>query len=95
MKQNLHGVYLTDVLTEMCRRVGVEYTDIDFSEDAWYEQHTWSQTEKDKFIAWFAKFLHNMGPRREICRYPPLVRTTSERMKFAEKFVEEFAWKVV
>jgi len=96
MKQsNFHGVYLTDILTEMCRRVGVEYDDVDFSEDEWYLKHSWKQKDKDMFIEWFAKYLRNMGPRRELCQYPSLVRTKEERVKFAEKLVDQFSWKII
>lgn len=91
---NLHGVYFTGILTEMCDRVGVDYNDIDFSKDAWYEDHTWTKNDQDKFIVWFAKHLKHMGPRRELCTQPALVRTLPERIKFAEKFVYEFGWGV-
>ena len=94
-KNNLHGVYLTDILKEMCKRVGVDYDDVDFSEDEWYLKHAWRQQDQDMFIEWFAKYLRNMGPRRELCQHPPLVRTKEERSKFAEKFVAEFGWKIV
>jgi hypothetical protein len=94
MKQNFFGVYLTDVIAEMCRVVDVKMEDVDFTEDGWYLQHSWKRKDQDKFVEWFARFLKNMGPRRELCKYPSLVRTQPERIKFAEKFVNEFGWKI-
>jgi len=95
IKNNLFGVYFTDILKEMCRRVEVDYNEIDFTKDEWYLDYSWSKTEQDKFIEWVSKYLRNMGPRRELCQYPPLVRTKEERSKFAEKFVSEFSWKII
>lgn len=94
MKNNLHGVYFTEVLREMCNRVDVNYEDIDFKKDNWYEDYTWSTNDQNKFIEWFAKYLRNMGPRRELCKYPSLTRTIKQRIKFAEKFVPSFSWKI-
>jgi len=94
LPKNLHGVYFTDVLTEMCKRVGADYEEIDFSEDGWYDTHSWTLQEKLKFEEWFAQYLRNMGPRREFCKQPTLVRTKPERSKFAKKFIADFAWKV-
>ena len=93
--QNFHGVYFTDVLKEMCSRVGVEYADVDFSQDNWYQKHTWTRIEENKFIEWYAQFLRSMGPRREMCKYPSLVRSKPDRLKFAAKMVAEFGWKVL
>lgn len=94
MSKNLHGVYLTDVLTEMCDRVGVKYEDIDFAKDEWYLEHEWTKEDQDDFINWFAIFLQNTGVRQELCKYPPLVRTKDERLKFSRSFVSEFGWKI-
>lgn len=94
-KENFHGVYLTDVLTEMCDRVGAEYESIDFTKDEWYLDYSWTKSEQDKFIDWFSTFLQNKGVRQELCKYPPLVRTKKERLEFAQKFVSEFGWKII
>lgn len=94
-KKNLHGVYLTDVLQEMCRRVGADYDEIDFSKTDWFLDYSWTEKEQDKFIEWFSQHLRNMGPRRELCKYPSLTRTKPERLKFAEQFVLNFAWKTI
>ena len=95
MKNNLHGVYFTDILKEMCRRVGANYEDIDFSKDEWYLDYSWSKSDQDQFIEWFARYLKNMGPRRELCAYPSLVRTEPQRIQFATQFVSEFGWKII
>ena len=94
-KSNLFGVYFTEVLQEMCNRVGVDYDEIDFTKDGWYLDNSWTRGEQDQFIEWFATHLRNMGPRRELCQQPSLVRTKEERSKFAEKFVMEFGWKII
>lgn len=94
MSNNYHGVFLTDILTEMCSRVGANYDEIDFSKDQWYLDYSWTNKEQEMFIDWFAKFLKNRGPRNELCKYPSLVRTLDERARFARQFVNEFGWRV-
>ena len=94
-KENLFGVYLTGVLQELCKRVGVDFADVDFTRDNWFLEHTWTQRDHNKFIEWLAQHLRNMGPRRELCKYPSLVRTKPERLKFATKFANQFSWKIV
>ena len=94
-KDNLFGAYLTDILREMCRRVGVDYGETDFTKDQWYLDHSWSQKEEEKFVEWFAQHLRNIGPRKELCNYPSLVRTKPQRVKFARSFVNEFGWKTI
>lgn len=94
-KNNLFGVYLTDTLKEMCRRVEVDYDDVDFTKDDWYLDHSWTENEQNQFIEWFAQNLRNMGPRRELCKYPTLVRTKPQRIKFARNFVFQFGWKII
>ena len=92
--KNLFGVYFTDVLKEMCSRVGVEFEDIDFDKDEWYLDHEWTQDEQEDFIRWFAKFLRNKGVRTEITKYPSLLNNYVKREQFARQFLTEFGWKV-
>lgn len=94
-QNKLLGVYLTDIFKEMCKRVGADYDEMDFSKDKWYEDYTWTEREKEKFIAWFAKYLQCSGPRRELCKYSSCVYSVPDRLKFATKFSKGFLWKVV
>jgi len=94
MKNNLHGVYLTGILTEMCRRVDANYEDINFNKDKWYNDYSWSRVEQDKFLEWLSRHLLSMGPRRELCKYPSLVRSKKDRDKFAEQFASQFCWQL-
>lgn len=91
---NLFGVYFSDVLKEMCSRVGADYDSVDFQKDGWYLDHTWTTEEQEDFVSWFAAFLKNTGPRTEMCKYPQLVKTTEERKRFARKFISEFGWLI-
>lgn len=45
------------ILTEMCKRVGIEYESVDFSHDQWYVEHEWTHKEENDFIIWLGKFL--------------------------------------
>lgn len=88
------GVYLTDVLKEMCSRVGADFYSVDFSKDNWFLEYSWTTEDQSKFIKWFAMFLKNKGVRSELCKYPSLVKTYQQRETFAKQFVYQFGWKI-
>lgn len=92
--KTLFGVYFTDVLKELCARVGANFEDIDFSKDGWFKEYSWTEDEEKDFVIWFAKFLNHKGARTEITKYPSLLKLRSQREKFARKFVSNFGWKI-
>ena len=56
-----------EILTEMCKRVGLKYEDVDFSKEGWYMAHTWTEQEQDDFRKWLGEYLKkhkNVGKRK-------------------------------
>lgn len=45
------------ILTEMCKRVGVDYKTFDFKQNSWYSKHSWTKEEEESFRVWLGKFL--------------------------------------
>ena len=52
---------MREILTEMCRRVGVDVNTMDFSKQNWYWDHEWTAKEEADFQKWLGVYLreHN------------------------------------
>lgn len=59
------STHLKAVLSEMCRRVGVIFDDVDFSADNWFQQHKWTEEEQEDFEKWFVNYLCNSREARQ------------------------------
>lgn len=57
MKNDILPEHTKEILTEMCRRVGVSYDSVDFNKQQWYQDHTWTAEEQDDFRKWLGGFL--------------------------------------
>ena len=87
------GKALEIVLKEMCKRVGVNYNSVNFKEDGWYNQYSWSQEEEKEFINWLTdKLMIDKYIRMELLTNPSHL-TYKKARKAAEEFVFKFGWK--
>ena len=50
--------YLVPILKEMCSRVNADYNKIDFKEEEWFREYTWTQEQEKTFTQWLADYLH-------------------------------------
>ena len=60
MNRPLHKLNdaMQTVMREACRRVGADPEVIDFGDDDWYMDYSWTQAESDAFETWFADLLY-------------------------------------
>ena len=80
--------YLEEILKEMCNRVGTKK--IDFSQQDWYLQYTWTEKEEEAFRKWLIGYLKkNPKAKKELISYH---RINSPK-KFADKFIFNYGWK--
>ena len=56
---------LKAVIEEMCRRVGVELKDVDFTSDYWYDSFEWTVEDSIEFVDWLADKLYTDNNMRE------------------------------
>lgn len=49
------------ILKKMCQVVGVDYEQFDFSQSKWFQQHSWTLEEQEKFVRWLGKLLRKKG----------------------------------
>jgi len=85
--------HLTFILTEMCNRVGANFTEINFKEENWFQKYEWAEQEDNNFIDWVADYMYsNSAARKE------LMSITSKNKKMCNRFSREFCmnytWKI-
>ena len=81
------------VLTEMFKKVGLEFEEEFVKENGWYLKHTWSNETEDEFRKWFINYLYkNVQARKEIMATPRKDKTRITRV--VEEFIWNYGWKV-
>lgn len=81
------------VLQKMCNQVGADPEKINFKEDGWFHQFTWTQTEEDAFTDWLAGELYNNTRMLKQIAFIP-IKTKTHCRKIAEAFVWNYGWKI-
>ena len=56
--------YLTEILIEMCRRVGTTMDQVDWDDDGWYRSHEWSEEDQKDFENWLVDYWYNNAKAR-------------------------------
>ena len=82
---------LKKVLEEMCKRVGVDFNQIDFTKKNWFQQYSWTPEEQEDFVNWLAKQIKLDKDVRAI--FNGLLTTDLQRKNAALMFVFEYGWK--
>lgn len=57
MRMDISQEHSHEILTEMCKRIGVGIKTVDFSKKDWFLQHKWTQEDEDDFRKWLGEFL--------------------------------------
>jgi len=59
------------VFTKMCSFVNVKFEDINFDNDGWYLEHTWTQKKEKEFCEWLINEIRtNNEVRKELTTLP-------------------------
>jgi hypothetical protein len=83
--------YMTEILTEMCRRVGTTMDQVDWDDKEWYRAYEWSEEEQAKFQGWLVNYFYNNSKARRSM-------TTCHKHKgrllmAAKEFTFMYGWK--
>ena len=85
--------YLTEVLQEMFRRVGVNLNETLLENDAWYTTYSWTLAEQKDFENWFVNYLYNnTKARNALCSIPR--RSKKHLRKVAQEFIFQYGWSL-
>ena len=93
MNKQKQDSHLNVILANMCRYVEVNYWDIDFNKNNWFQEYEWSQETEDNFTKWLSEYLYGVkGAQKELCA------RTSMRKKECEDadqdFVYQYGWSL-
>lgn len=82
-----------DILSEMCKRVGVAPDEIDFSEPQWFMKYTWTREEQEEYKKWLMDyFVLNKKSIGEISKFPRLFNKKSAE-KLANEVIFNYGWR--
>ena len=81
------------ILANMCRYVEVNYWDVDFNKDNWFQDYKWSKETEDHFTKWLSEYFYGIkGAQKE------LYSRSSMRKKECEDaalgFVFQYGWSL-
>ena len=84
--------YLTEILTEMCSKVGAAIGDIDWDDDQWYISREWLEEDQKDFEKWLVNYWHNNAKAR---RSMTTCHKHKGRLRIAAKeFTFNYGWKL-
>jgi len=81
------------ILKKMCKIVGADYNTMDFRSPDWFNKHSWTTKEEDRFFEWLAKyFFEHWDAVSEIFKYVGCKNKKNAR-KYSLAFVANYRWK--
>ena len=83
--------YLTEIYTEMCRRVGTTLSEIDLTEKYWYQKYQWPLKEELNFRDWLLNYLE-MNPKAVNAIISVGIIRNDDKKKMATDFASFYGW---
>lgn len=57
MNKEISLEHSQEILVEMCKGIGMNVSDVDFTLPNWFQTHTWTGEQEESFRIWLGKFL--------------------------------------
>ena len=84
-----------NILRKMCDFAGIEYGCVNWS-DGSHLQLTWTKQQQNDFTDWLANEINNSALiRRNLTRFPNLVKGKYRSMRLAREFVANYGFRVL
>ena len=84
-----------NILRKMCDFAGIEYGCVNWS-DGSHLQLTWTKQQQKDFTDWLANEINNSALiRRNLTRFPNLVKGKYRSMRLAREFVANYGFRVL
>lgn len=86
---------MQNILRKMCDFAGIEYGYVNWS-DGSHLQLTWTKQQQNDFTDWLANEINNSALiRRNLTRFPNLVKGKYRSMRLAREFVANYGFRVL
>ena len=83
--------YLTEIYTEMCRRLGTDLSKVNLTEKNWYRKYQWPIKEELNFRNWLFNYLE-MNPKAVDAIVSVGIVRNDDKKKMATEFVSFYGW---
>jgi len=84
--------HLKIILKKMCKKISVEFEDIDFKKPNWYWDFSWTKEKQDEFKVLLINYLkENKEARKELMVFPSKNKKQLERL--ANEFLIDWGWR--
>ena len=87
---NLNKKHSKEIFEEMCKRVDLDYSSIDFFKKDWYDENQWTVDEGIRFTNWLKQYLQENPEAITELNEIGLNKDTPEEM--ARYFTAFFGW---
>lgn len=86
---NKHLKYL---IRNMCRIAEVDFDSVDFTQNNWFQQHSWSEQQEEQFYKFFISYLKSdKNARQELMARPSKNKRDLEQLW--NEFNLNWGWK--
>lgn len=85
MGERISNRHLRIILCKMCSMVGADPALIDFKQDNWYMQYSWTREQEDEFREWLRAYL-----RKDRLAFRLLTGITVRNKILIDRFIESF-----
>tara|TARA_R100000008_G_C3515687_1_gene131198 strand:+ start:398 stop:760 length:363 start_codon:yes stop_codon:yes gene_type:complete len=93
MNKQKQDSHLNVILANMCRYVEVNYWDIDFNKNNWFQEYEWNQETENNFTKWLSEYLYGVkGAQKELCARTSMRKKECEDA--AQDFVFQYGWSL-
>lgn len=69
------------------------FSDQEIRDHNYYNMYTWTQEQEEEFAEWMFNKLSETLYRKEMCRYPSLIKTKKIRKQFVSDFISNHGLK--
>lgn len=98
MKKNtdlrIKNKYLKEILTEQCKCVNMDIKDINFRDDYWFLEHSWTIRKEEMFRRWLIKYLRSNPKAREILMQRPNSISDDALDLVVKEWLNSYGWKL-
>jgi len=85
--------YLKKILETMCQEVGADFEKMNFKQQDWFWEYSWTEGQEESFKSWLIDYLkENKEARYSLMNIPSSDKKILER--FVNQFLLNYGWKL-
>jgi len=85
---------ISEIVVKLCTYVDADPKTINFIDDEWFMQYSWTTNDEEDFKKWLLKKVKNSEEWRVELLRDRSMKKTKYLKKFTEEFVMNYGWKI-